>query len=187
MEKRKRSARRAVIGIVLFFLFAAAAAAAFLAYRYPVRHVDIINKYSQEYGLDPVLVFSLINAESGFNDNAVSNAGASGLMQLMEDTAVWIAPMAGLPGFSYEQIFIPEVNIHLGCFYLSMYLQRFGTVENALCAYNAGGGTVERWLADPQLSRDGITLDKIPYEETRNYVSRIDSNLKVYKLILPLY
>jgi len=151
---------------------------------YPVRHVDTINRYAEIFDLDPVLIFAVIHAESRFNENAVSRVGASGLMQIMEETAYWIAPSAGLNDFHYDQILDPEVNIRLGSYYLSMLLGRFGDLKVALAAYNAGSGNVERWLSNPEYSIDGKTLERIPFLETRNYVERVAENQRIYSIIL---
>lgn len=181
----RRTTRKAVAGIVVCAILLAVTGAAIMIVRYyPVRHVGIIKKYSEQYGLEPAFVFAVINAESRFVDNAKSSMGASGLMQLMEDTANWIAPMAGIDDFDYAQVFDPDINIHLGCFYLNMHYKRFGSLENALCAYNAGGGSVESWLSDPQYSTDGMTLDVIPYAETRLYVERVYEYVEIYRFLL---
>lgn len=181
----KRTSRGAAVGVIIcLLLLPVVCAAMFLMHYFPVRHMGIINKYSERYNLEPAFVCAVINAESRFNEKAVSGAGASGLMQLMEDTANWIAPMAGLDDFDYGQIFDPETNIRLGCFYLNMYHERFGTLDNALCAYNAGGGSVEGWLNNPEYSSDGITLDVIPYPETRRYVENVNNYTKIYRIIL---
>jgi len=151
---------------------------------YPVRHIEIIHRYAEEFDLEPELIFAVIHAESRFNDNAVSRVGASGLMQIMEETAYWIAPMAGLYDFNYNQIFDPEINVRLGSFYLSMLIRRYGDIEVALSAYNAGSGNVERWLNNPDYSLDGETLDHIPFPETKNYVIRVANNQRIYTVIL---
>ena len=187
MSRYNKAPRGSVTGVIFcIVLLAVVVVAIFVVRYYPIRHVEIINRYSEEYDLEPAFVFAVINAESRFNDRAVSSAGASGLMQIMEDTAYWIAPMAGLSDFSYEQIFDPEVNIRLGCFYLRMYIDRFGSMDNAISAYNAGGGRVEGWLADPEMSSDGETLDNIPFAETRSYVEKVNNNMRVYRLLLKI-
>ena len=187
MDNDTKNARKAIVGVVVCLIILASIGGAMLVVRYfPLRHAGIIEKYSAQYGLDPAFVCAVINAESRFNDNAVSSAGASGLMQIMEDTAYWIAPQAGLTDFSYDQIFDPEVNIRLGCYYLSAYLNRFGSLENALCAYNAGGGRVESWLANPEYSSDGKNLDVIPFTETRDYVERVFTRMRVYEILLKI-
>ena len=83
------------------------------------KYVDLINEYSAMYGLDPTFVSAIIEQESKFKKNAVSHKGASGLMQITEETAVWLAELNGMEKFDYSDIFDPETNIALGTFYLS--------------------------------------------------------------------
>jgi len=184
MKKKNKTVRIIIICILLLAIIGAIGAVVYINRYYPVHHVEIIYKYADEYGLDRSFVFAVINAESRFNENAVSRAGASGLMQIMEDTAYWLAPQAGLADFSYDDIFDPDVNIRLGTFYLSMLIRWFGSAELALCAYNAGPGHVWVWLENPEYSSDGETLDFIPFAETRNYVTRVLEYQRVYEFIL---
>ena len=108
---------------------------------------------AERYGLDPLLVIAVIEAESGFDRNAVSPMGALGLMQVMPSTAEQLGA---------EDPFDPAVNIALGCRYLRSLLDQFdGDLKLALAGYNAGGGAVERF--------DGVP----PYRETRRYVDRV--------------
>ena len=185
IAKQKRGGVKKVILIIVIVILLAALCVFFLARRYyPLRYYDIIEKYAGEYSLDPELVCAIIHTESRFNENAVSSRGASGLMQIMEDTAYWIAPMAGLENFDYGQIFDPEINIKLGCFYLNMLEKQFGDTKTALSAYNAGSGNVNGWLGDTRYSSDGKTLDYIPFSETDNYVKRVASSEKIYSIIV---
>ena len=151
---------------------------------YPVRYYDIISEYAGKYDLDPAFVCAVIHAESKFRENAISGAGASGLMQIMEETAYWLAPQAGIAGFDYKQIFNPVTNIELGCFYLNMLERVFGDRNVVLSAYNAGSGNVFEWLGNPKYSSDGETLHTIPFPETRNYVERVAQNERIYSIIL---
>ena len=158
----------------------------FMVNRYfPLRYVDIVNQHAQMHDLEPSLVFAVIHAESGFNSSAVSRAGASGLMQIIESTAYWLAPQIPMEEFNYTaQIFDPATNVRIGTFYLRMLYNRFGSIDVALAAYNAGSGNVSGWLSNPDYSSDGQTLDYIPFTETRNYVERVASNQRMYNIIL---
>jgi hypothetical protein len=121
----------------------------------PADYEDLINTAAEKYGVAPDLVAKVIQAESNFNPNAVSSAGAGGLMQLMPATA-------GDFGLSPEERFDPAKNIDVGTNYLSDLLNRFGgNIEEALAAYNWGMGNVEN-----------KGLEQMP-EETRNYLSKI--------------
>ncbi|MCL2357321.1 MAG: ABC transporter substrate-binding protein [Defluviitaleaceae bacterium] len=150
--------------------------------RYPVRHTDIIREHAGD--LESSLILAVIMAESSFREGAESHAGAQGLMQLMPSTAADIASQMGLEYFRPEDVWNPEINIAMGSFYLNRLADRFGCVDVALAAYNAGQGNVSGWLANPELSRDGETLDSIPFRETANYVERVRQIQRIYDVIL---
>lgn len=185
----KRNKRRIVVLLVsLSLLIAAAVCAAGVVRRYyPLRHLDIIERYADEYGFEPEFICAVIHTESHFNKDAVSGKGASGLMQITESTAYWLAEKMHMEDFDYDQIFDPDLNIRMGCYYLQRLYTQYGDTDMALCAYNAGSGNVANWLSSPEYSKDGITLDIVPFEETRNYVKRIDDARKIYTYILKVY
>jgi soluble lytic murein transglycosylase len=93
-----------------------------------------------------------------------------------------MASEMGMEGYGPERLLEPEVNIALGCYYLNWLYRRYdGDLTLVLCAYNAGLGNVNRWLADARYSEDGVTLALIPFEETRAHVRRVEENQWVYK------
>ncbi len=119
----------------------------------PAELEDIISAAAKKYNISPKVIKAVIKAESSFNTNCVSSAGASGLMQLMPATA---------RGLGVTDVFDPEQNINGGVKYLSYQLKRFdGNLELALAAYNAGPNAVEKYGGIP------------PYKETENYVKKI--------------
>ena len=154
------------------------------AQNYPVAYENLIRIASAQFELDPAYVASVILAESSYVPDAVSSADARGLMQLMPDTAAWIAARLGEP-YSEESLFDPAVNIRYGCWYLGFLMERYGgDMRCASSAYHQGQGTVDRWLRDPAYSADGATLDTIPSEATDTYVQRI---LKYYEKYAKIY
>ncbi len=160
--------------ILLFVLYCG------ICIAFPMDYYDIIEKYSQEYHIEPSLVCAVINAESGFNPDAQSNKGARGLMQIMESTALWAADKIPIEDFTIFQLNDPETNINLGCWYLSYLLNEYdGDLTLSIASYNAGSGNVNSWLYDEKYSDDGKTLASIPFDETDNYVKKIN----VYKLV----
>jgi soluble lytic murein transglycosylase len=108
-----------------------------------------IVRESRRNGLDPMLVVAVILCESSFNNYAVSHVGAMGLMQVMPDTGVYLADKAGMKLGRTSNLFDSELNVELGTSYLADLIQRFGSVEKALVAYNAGPGLAKRILAQP--------------------------------------
>jgi soluble lytic murein transglycosylase len=140
----------------------------------PLRHDDIIRQQAQEKGLDPALIAAVIYAESRFRDGQTSPAGAEGLMQLTPATARYIAHKSGGTQFVVDDLATPQVNIAYGAYYLRYLLRRYGgNVDFALAAYNAGEGNVDRWIAAAQARNRALTVDAIPYGETRAYVKRV--------------
>jgi soluble lytic murein transglycosylase len=99
-------------------------------------------------GLDPLLVVALIQCESSFDLQARSPVGAIGLMQVMPETGKWVASRRGIRLKKKAHLFDSELNLEIGSAYLASLLRRFGTLETALLAYNAGPGAARRILAD---------------------------------------
>jgi len=151
---------------------------------YPLRHEDIIYEQAGKYNLDPDLLMGVIKTESNFNEHALSHKNASGLMQIIEPTALWLADKMDLTNFSYESICDPELNISMGSYYVSYLLDRYeDNIKTALAAYNAGMGNVDAWLADTSLSEDGINLKNIPFPETKRYVTKVINSQRMYELL----
>ena len=149
--------------------------------RFPIRYLNIIAANAGE--LEFALVLAVIKTESSFRENVVSHAGAQGLMQLMPATAEELISQLGLDAES-KDIFLPEINIALGTAYLNKLKQMYGCEQLALVAYNAGQGRVNSWLQNPEISSDGKTLDSIPFNETRNYLQRVNRNKRLYRIRL---
>ncbi|AGC45863.1 transglycosylase SLT domain-containing protein [Myxococcus stipitatus DSM 14675] len=106
-----------------------------------------IVREAQNNGVDPMLVIAVIRCESSFNNYAVSHVGAMGLMQVMPDTGTWLADKAGFRLGRKTNLFDAETNVALGTAYLAELIERFGTVEKALVAYNAGPTQAQKILS----------------------------------------
>jgi soluble lytic murein transglycosylase len=140
----------------------------------PLRHDDIIRQQAQDKGLDPALIAAVIYAESRFRDGQTSPAGAEGLMQITPATARYIARKSGGTQFVVDDLGTPQVNIAYGAYYLRYLLRRYdGNEAFALAAYNAGEGNVDRWIAAARAHDRALTVDAIPYAETRAYVTSV--------------
>lgn len=149
-------------------------------YRHPLKYTDIVEKYADEYKLPPELIYAVIKTESNFNENAISHAGAKGLMQLMDDTNEWVASLLR-ENVHEEDYFHPETNIRRGAYLLSFLIKQFGSTKSAVAAYNAGIGRVSKWLENPEYSQDGVTLSHIPIGETDEYVKRVMETMIKYR------
>lgn len=152
----------------------------------PLKYQDMVEKYAAQYQLEESLVYGVIFCESRFEPEAVSSADAVGLMQVTKETGWWAAEQMGLDPSAID-LTDPDTNIRIGCWYLHWLYEKFdGVQETALAGYNAGHGNVARWLADEEMSRDGITLDEIPYGETKSYVKRVELAEKIYRFVYRL-
>jgi soluble lytic murein transglycosylase len=126
---------------------AAAVNASGLPVRQQRRLAVAIVREAQRNNVDPLLVIALIRCESSFNNYAVSGVGAMGLMQVMPDTGSYLADKAGYRLGRSTNLFDAETNIELGTAYLANLIERFGSLEHALVAYNAGPGMAKKILA----------------------------------------
>ncbi|NOZ24528.1 MAG: transglycosylase SLT domain-containing protein [Nitrospirae bacterium] len=153
---------------------------------YPAVYGDIVSEISSDYNVNPFLILSVMREESRFNREAVSRAGALGLMQLMPYTARRMAKSIGYDTkvLSDNGILDPEVNITLGSYYLGLLLREFGSVPVAVAAYNAGENAVRRWLKAYQYGEVDEFIEDIPYRETRLYVKKV---LRSYFRYLDVY
>lgn len=182
----RRWKRRLMIFFILMFAILSLAQIPMtqkIIYPYPYR--PIIEKYSSEYGVDPLLVIAVIRAESKFIPQSQSHKGAQGLMQLMPDTANWIAESLGENDFSQSDLKDPEKNIQYGTWYLASLQKEFKNITLVLAAYNGGRGHVNEWIKTQQLDLTNLRVEDIPFLETREYVNRVSqyytSYIKLYK------
>ncbi|KKM11943.1 hypothetical protein SY88_06000 [Clostridiales bacterium PH28_bin88] len=150
---------------------------------YPLSYRDLIGYYAGRNGLDPYLVTALIRVESRFKPEALSPRGARGLMQLMPETAEWIARQMGEP-FRPEALFEPEYNIRLGTWYLADLQNEFSNNRAlVLAAYNGGRGNVRQWMASGRWRGDVGSIEKIPFSETREFIRRVLRDYRVYRRV----
>ncbi len=152
-------------------------------YVYPYKYTEYVNKYSEEYEIDPYLVLAVIKTESDFNKEAVSKREAKGLMQIMDTTGQWAAKEIGINYFMPSMLFDPELNIRMGCWYLKTLEKEFDNLDLILAAYNGGSGNVNKWLSDEEYSLDGESLNYIPFPETKKYVDKVKANYNIYKYL----
>ncbi len=150
---------------------------------YPQPYSSTVRAVAQEFGVDPLLIWSVMRAESRYDPDALSGVGARGLMQVMPPTQAFIAEQLQEdipPGAA----FVPETNIRMGGWYLHFLLQYFkGDEELAIAAYNGGQGSVDIWLKDPLVKSREDLLRWIGYGQTREYLERVSLNYEMYKAL----
>ncbi len=170
------------LAVVWFFFYGGKSM--LLQYFYPRQYEEYVEKYAEEYEIDKYLIYAVIQTESRFDPDAISDAGAVGLMQLMEETAKECNEKAEF-GYNIPQdLTDPEKNIRLGCYYLSRLLNVFGdNKELALSAYNGGIGNVKKWLSSAEYSDGEGGLEITPYQETNDYVDKVMRSYKRYREI----
>jgi soluble lytic murein transglycosylase len=152
---------------------------------YPLHYEESIARVAEQNDLDPYLVAAVARTESGWDPEAVSHAGAVGLMQLMPDTAGWITGLESWQHGDDPDLTDPEESLELGAFYLAYLVKYFGgDTRLALAAYNAGQGAVTGWLKDGD-TRESIEITDIPIDETREFVERVEYYRDLYARVHP--
>jgi soluble lytic murein transglycosylase len=181
---RRRAGRRRTAVIVLgaLALLAAAAVAvrpmiddALKEITLPLRHEDVIRQQARDKNLDPALIAAVIYRESKFRD-VTSTAGAKGLMQILPETAHFIARKSGGTEFEQGDLANPQINISYGSWYLRYLLDRYdGNVVAAVAAYNAGHGRVDRWGGTE------LAIEDIRFAETEGYTRDVIDKRAEYR------
>jgi soluble lytic murein transglycosylase len=174
-----------VAGIALVALLAARGPGWYARLDHPLEHVDLIAAESTAAKLDPYVVAALINVESGYREDVVSKAGAVGLMQIIPSTAHAVAADAGLPErVTAKTLERPGTNVRVGTRYLAYLVRRYGSLELALAAYNAGMTNVDRWVEAARAK--GTTFsDAIEFPATRYYVDEVEKQAQTYRRLYP--
>ncbi|MDQ0191131.1 lytic transglycosylase domain-containing protein [Alicyclobacillus cycloheptanicus] len=186
--------RRTILSAILLVLVIVVITSnQFWRWMYPIGYQTDIQQAARVSHVDPLLVASVIRVESKFQTEDVSHAGAIGLMQLMPQTAQWIAQQMrseGLPynpsliGGSTADLSVPAINIHVGAWYIHYLIKQFnGNEVAAIAAYNAGPKRVKQWLGSGQWNGELSTITDIPVGETRHFVDRVFYNYNLYQRI----
>lgn len=151
--------------------------------RFPQKYTESVERSAAENGLDPLLIYTVIRTESGFDASAVSGVGARGLMQITDETFSWIkSKIAPGEDVTFDDLFDPAMNIRFGAYYFAACMARYqNDVSTAAAAYHSGWGTVDKLLADAQYSADGRVLHTFPYEQMGLYVRKINRNYQKYQ------
>lgn len=169
-----------LLGLYLFFH-----SRWYLERAYPTPYKDLVTQYCAEHNVDPFLVTALMRVESRFRPHVVSEKGARGLMQVMPDTARWVAQELGMDQFDPEMLHDPRINLRIGTWYLASLEREFGGDKViVLAAYNAGRGNVRKWLDTTRWTGRIEEIDRIPFPETRDYVRKV---LRLYEMYVRVY
>ena len=152
---------------------------------YPRKYEQLVDQWAQTYNLDPLLVDAFIRTESGFDPVATSSVDARGLMQMTEETFLWLrSKIAADEDLAFADLYDPDTSIRFGCYYLHLCLERYnGDVATAAAAYHSGWGTVDNLLRMEEHSADGQTLQGFPYSQMNHYVNKITSCYGAYQRI----
>lgn len=148
--------------------------------RTQINYQDQIKKYSDKYNVDPLLTAAIVKVESDFDNDAQSHQNAKGLMQLLDETAKHSAEVIGEKYYP-EKLNDIDYNLNLGVGYYDYLFKYYNNKELALAAYNGGVGNVDKWIDEGLLDKNDPDISKIPFNETRQYVTKVLSNYNVYK------
>lgn len=147
----------------------------------PLTDASIIREQAAEKQLDPALIAAVIYAETKF-DPRPSSAGAQGLMQILPSTAYYLAHLSGGVSFTAGDLADPSVNVAYGSYYLRYLLDHYdGNQMLAVAAYNGGLGNVDKWLAHAQGEGRSLSVEEIPFAQTREYVRRVLGAERAYR------
>ncbi len=192
-SRRKSAARRRsaliVVGVIVLFVGVLLAMPLFRQavneFTLPLSYQDVIRQQAADKHLDPALIAAVIYAETKF-DPRPSSAGAEGLMQILPQTAEFLARRSGATTFTTADLGTPEVNIAYGSYYLRYLLDEYGgSTVLALAAYNGGEANVSQWLAQAHARGSRFTINDIPFPETRAYVRKVLSAQREYRRTYP--
>jgi soluble lytic murein transglycosylase len=151
----------------------------------PLSNASVIRRQAADKHLDPALIAAVIYAETKF-DPRPSSAGAQGLMQILPQTAYFIAHLSGGSRFTASDLATPSINVAYGSYYLRYLLDHYnGNEMLAVAAYNGGLANVDSWLARANAAGAQLTVAAIPFAETRAYVQRVLGAQLAYRAAYP--
>lgn len=184
-RRRKRRLRLLILCLLALVLLVAAPHLWHRAERllYPRKYERLVDQWAQTYNLDPLLVDAFIRTESGFDSAATSSVDARGLMQMTEETFLWMrSKIAPEEPLTFADLYSPDTAIRFGCCYLHLCMVRYkGDVSTAAAAYHSGWGTVDQLLQMEEHSTDGQTLQGFPYNQMHHYVNKITACYQTYQ------
>lgn len=153
-------------------------------YIYRLEYTEVVSRYSKEFGVDDALIYAVIKVESNFDPVAVSDAGAIGLMQIIEDSFEWVKKKLNRDDLSFYDMYTPEHSIRFGCYMMDYLYDKYGSIELAAAAYHSGMTTVDNWIEEGIIDPENVDVSKIQGDRTRHYVVKILRAYKAYNDIL---
>ncbi len=147
---------------------------------YRTEYEEYVEKYSEEFSVDPALVYAVIKTESNFNPRAYSEVGAVGIMQIIEDSFDWVAWRLDREDLTFTDMYTPEYSIMFGAFMLGNLYEKYGSVELTAAAYHSGMNAVDGWIERGEIDPENFNIDDISGENTRHYVRKITKAYKKY-------
>ena len=175
-----------VVLLIISALMNKGATTEFTKSLYPIKYESYVEKAAKEHNVDICLVYGVIRNESNFNPDVVSGAGAIGLMQIMPDTFTWLqnyrADFEPDKLMKSNKLYDPKINIDYGTYFLRYLLDKYdGDKSLTICAYNAGYGNVDAWIADGTIPNGNVSPEDVPFTETSNYLARVTESMEMYR------
>jgi soluble lytic murein transglycosylase len=153
---------------------------------YPLNNIPTLQAAAQREQLDPALIAAVIQVESKWDPDAVSHAGAMGLMQLEPSTAQFISSQRNSPPGAPGRLSDSDVSINYGAWYLRYLIDRTGSVPAALVAYNAGEHNLAIWRANAHAAGRTFAVPRdVPFPETRAFVQNVLHDAGIYRRAYP--
>ena len=155
-------------------------------FTYPTYYKEYVMKSAEEFDIDPCYIFAVIRTESSFVEDAESEVGARGLMQIMPDAFDWIQfKLGGDDGLTFDDMYTPEHNIRYGTYMLSYLYEDFGSYELASAAYHQGMNAVQGWIDDGTIDPAHFNIDEgidaMPSALTRDYIFKVIKSYRKYR------
>ena len=149
---------------------------------YPLYYTDLLQKHTTKYEIDPLFVAAMIREESRYNADAVSYAGAIGLMQIMPANGPEFASRLKIPRFNTKMLYNPDINIQMGSWYMKSLMNQFGN-NHALVAgaYNGGPGRMRRWIKGKQIPDLDEFIEDIGIDQTRRHIKKVIDSYNIYQ------
>lgn len=151
---------------------------------YPLDYEPSIQAAAKRYTVDPYLIAAMIRIESSFDPEVKSPKGAVGLMQVLPSTARYVEKRRGNSRLT-TTLARPAYNIDVGTAYFRYLVDRYGTTEYALAAYNGGETNVDKWIAGREADKPRDVVRDFPFSETRAFVKKVLDTRLIYRELYP--